>query len=543
MTITRTLVVWMPHWPLTAARVPPSVPAVVVHANRVVAASPAARDDQVIVGLRRREAQARSPEVVVIEHDADVDARCFEPVVAALEPITPRIEIIEPGWCSFPTRGPARYFGGDHSLADRVIESVDAAIADRTLNGASGEDIAQVGARIGVADGPFAAELAARATRAGDRTARTYVVEPEASPAFLADLPVTTLDHRHRRLRDGEPLVDLLWRLGLTTLGDVACLPHRDLVARFGPDGHAIHRLASGLDEQPPDTRPPPPQWAVQAELDPPIQRIDTAAFWAKSLADELHDRLAAEGVTATRVLVEAETEHGETLARSWRHEGTLGVADMAARVRWQLDGWLHSAARPTAGIQLLRLVPEEVVAAVGRQMGFWGEESQATERASRALARVQAMVGVDGVTVPELRGGRGPADRVALMPVAATGLTDRPIETPDSAEAPWPGRLPSPSPALVSSRPVPIEVLGAAGRPVEVGARGVLSEPPVRVGAPGTPTREVTGWAGPWLCDERWWDPATHQRQARIQVVLDDGTAHLLTRRAGAWYLEASYD
>jgi protein ImuB len=128
-------------------------------------------------------------------------------------------------------------------------------------------------------------------------------------------------------------------------------------------------------------------------------------------------------------------------------------------------------------------------------------------------------------------------------MPVAATGLTDRPIETPDSAEAPWPGRLPSPSPALVSSRPVPIEVLGAAGRPVEVGARGVLSEPPVRVGAPGTPTREVTGWAGPWLCDERWWDPATHQRQARIQVVLDDGTAHLLTRRAGAWYLEASYD
>jgi protein ImuB len=109
--------------------------------------------------------------------------------------------------------------------------------------------------------------------------------------------------------------------------------------------------------------------------------------------------------------------------------------------------------------------------------------------------------------------------------------------------EAPWPGRLPSPSPALVSGRPVPVEVLGAGGRDVEVGARGVLSEPPDRVGMAGSTPMAVTGWAGPWPCDERWWDPATLQRQARIQVVLDDGTAHLLTRRGGTWYLEASYD
>ena len=53
------------------------------------------------------------------------------------------------------------------------------------------------------------------------------------------------------------------------------------------------------------------------------------------------------------RVAIEAQTEHGETLLRLWRHEGTLGSAAVADRVRWQLDGWLHGAAasRPTGGI------------------------------------------------------------------------------------------------------------------------------------------------------------------------------------------------
>ena len=52
-----------------------------------------------------------------------------------------------------------------------------------------------------------------------------------------------------------------------------------------------------------------------------------------------------------------------------------------------------------------------------------------------------------------------------------------------------------------------------------------------------------VHAWAGPWPCDENWWDAERHRRRARVQVVLVDGTAHLLTLEAGRWSVEATYD
>jgi protein ImuB len=54
---------------------------------------------------------------------------------------------------------------------------------------------------------------------------------------------------------------------------------------------------------------------------------------------------------------------------------------------------------------------------------------------------------------------------------------------------------------------------------------------------------QEVRAWAGPWPCDERWWDVEGWRRRARIQVTLADGTAHLLTLEAGRWSVEATYD
>ncbi len=245
-------------------------------------------------------------------------------------------------------------------------------------------------------------------------------------------------------------LVDVWRRLGLRTLGRVAELAVADVLARFGTPGVIAHRLASGLDPRPLDARRPAPELAVSQELDPPADRVDRAAFVAKALADQLHARLAADGLACTHVLVEAETEHGETLARHWRHEGALTAGALADRVRWQLDGWLTGSAtlRPTAGIAHLTLVPVEVVAARGRQLGFWGGETLVDERVLRAVARVQGTAGMDAVAVPELRGGRGPAERVVRVSAAIVDLTSpRPAARPASVAEPWPGQIPAPGP------------------------------------------------------------------------------------------------
>ena len=528
----RTLVVWCPDWPVVAAAGAAAVaagervhPMAVVFANRVVACSAAAREEGVRRGLRRREAQARCPELVVVEHDLGRDARAFEPVVAAVEDLAPRVEIVRPGLCAVGTRGPSRYFGGDEALAARITSAVGALVSNGSC-------------RVGIADGLLAAGLAAR---------RDRVVPPGESPAFLAPFSVRALERPE--------LVGLLVRLGIRTLGAFAALPPADVLARFGDEGALAHRLARGLDERPLAGRVPPADLVVQMELEPPAQRVDTAAFAAKALAHELHEGLAGRGLACTRIAIEAETEHGECLSRLWRHDGALTSGAVAERVRWQLDGWLAgtaaSAAAPTAGLSLLRLVPDQVVPADGRQLGFWGAGAEAAARAGRALSRVQGMLGPEAVVTAVPAGGRGPVEQVTLVPWGEPvgepgGLpVGEPggLPVPASVTAPWPGRVPPPLPATVFAEPLAAEVVDAGGSPVGVTGRCALAATPARVSVAGSRWAEVVAWAGPWPVDERWWDSATRRRRARFQVVTDDGSAWLLALEAGRWWADATYD
>ena len=67
-----------------------------------------------------------------------------------------------------------------------------------------------------------------------------------------------------------DELVDLLSRLGVRTLGQLAALPASDVAARFGPLGTLAHLLASGREGRLLDERPVPLDLVVTAELDPP---------------------------------------------------------------------------------------------------------------------------------------------------------------------------------------------------------------------------------------------------------------------------------
>src|SRR3954451_5323367 len=99
----RTLTAWCPDWPLAAAGVAPGVAAVVLDGEDVLCCSAAARDDGVRRGLRRREAQRRSPGRRLVERDEAAGMRGDEPVVAALADVCPRIEVVRPGTCAFAT--------------------------------------------------------------------------------------------------------------------------------------------------------------------------------------------------------------------------------------------------------------------------------------------------------------------------------------------------------------------------------------------------------------------------------------------------------
>ncbi len=588
----RTLVVWCPDWPVVAAvrsgDVGPDFdgiaaadrPIAVMRANRVVATSAVARAGGIRRGMRRREAQSRIGAVELVADDPSRDARWFESVVAAIDRFTPLIEVVRPGLCQFATRGPSRYFGGDEALIEQIRTAV------------SGLGVAL---RIGVADGPFTAALAARSRGAHDHG--HHVVAPDGSPEFLADHPISALisagaermgDARaHRRAgRAGlnhpdevSELVDLLTRLGLSTLGSVAAIERTDMLARFGPVGVTAHRLCSGDDEAPLEPTPIPPDLTASIELDPPIDRVEAAAFVAKGLAEELHERLGYHGLACTRVRIEARTDTGVDIVRLWRHEragaaGGLTAQGLADRVRWQLDGWLRRLADATHATALdqraddpstydpgdewnsrgrcivrVTLAPDEVQPDRGRQLGLWGTSGDAEDRAARVFTRLQGMLGPDAVRVPLLSGGRAPNEQVRLVPWGDERGEQLRDGLEPSSERPWPGQVPPPLPTMVHQPPLPADLRTLDGWPVAVSGRGLIDGDPARLsiassimGSLGQAER-LASWAGPWPVEERWWDVQAARRHARMQVVTEDGRAYLLLVEGGQWWVEATYD
>lgn len=512
----RIAAVWCPDWPVAAAAaledVSAHIPAAVVHANEILACSAIARAEGVRRGMRRRQAQSICPELVVFPYDPDRDARAFEPVVSAVEELAPGVEVLRPGLCVFAARGPARYFGGDEAVAELLLDHV--------------AQQCQVEAMVGIAEGTFAASLAARVGT---------IVPPGHSEGFLAVLPIGVLDR--------PDMVDLMRRLGIRTLGAFAALPPRDVLARFGPEGAKLHRLARGQQDRPVTARTPPTEIAVVSHPDPPIERVDTAAFAARMLAEQLRELLASHGLACTRLGIDAETSNGEQLTRVWRHDGALSASDIADRTRWQLDGWLTGRTRtdrPSAGISRLRLVAEEVIDDGGLQLGLWGEMGDGSGRAFRALTHLHGILGQHGLLTPVLGGGREFRDQVRSVP----WRDDRTPTLP--ADQPWPGHPGPPSPSLVLPHSQRATVTDHCGAPVTVNELSMTSAPR-HVAVANRPIRTVVSWINPWPVDPLSEATFMKDRRVRIQVVLaaTDNEAEgpwLLIAERDHWLLEAAY-
>jgi protein ImuB len=529
----RILAIWCMDWPAVAAAaaagLPSTAPIAVTLANRVIACSASARSAGVRRGLRRRESQARCPELHVVTADPARDARHFEDVTAAVDDLVPRAEVLRPGLLVLSVRGAARYFGSEEAAAERLVDAVAAAGAE---------------CQVGIADQLPTAVFAARAGR---------IIEPGKDALFLSALSIKQLATESSLAAAGrEDLADLLWRMGIRNIGQFAALSRSDVTSRFGADALAAHRFARGEPTRGPSGRELPAELDAEMNCDPPIERVDAAAFAGRSLAAAMHRGLEASGVGCTRLAIHAITANGEELERVWRCAEPLTEDATADRVRWQLDGWLNRRNpndRPTAPITVLRLRPVELVSAEALQLPLWGgigEEDRL--RARRALVRVQGLLGPEAVQVPVLSGGRGPAERITFTP-----LGDEQVPHADPQQ-PWPGQLPEPSPTVLLDDPV--ELFDAGGNPVRVTGRGMFSADPSRLAAPGQ-GGSLLWWAGPWPVDERWWDPeartrggqgtqAKSGRTARAQVLVDRDSgqqALLLCYRQRRWYLEGIYD
>ena len=516
----RLLVLWVPDWPVLAHsrthRLPDAAPLALVDKGLVFACSASARAEGVVRGQRIREAQARCPRLHVLRYDPALDARAFEPVLAGLEQALPGLHPLRPGTVAVRARGPAKYYGGEQAAALTVLGIVGELTADHGAERA----------RVGIAEGLFAAERAARAGREP-----VTIIPNGGAAAFLAPLPVSLLEQPE--------LATLLPRLGIGTLGGFAALDAQDVVARFGPLGARLHALAGGRDPRPATPRIPPRDVDVQVDFEPALDRVDQVAFGVRAASDDFVNALLAQRLVCTALRVELIGEHGEASERVWLHPRSFSAAEVVDRVRWQLHGAMQGdggiSGELRSAVARVRLSPEAVDPVGAHERGLWGTGPDETVHSG--LSRVQGMVGHRGVLTATPSGGRSPAERQTLVPWG-----DRPLVARDPKK-PWPGALPPPAPATVYELPRQISVQDVRGRPVAVDDRGELSAPPAAMVASSGSRRPVTAWAGPWPLEERWWDAAAARSSHRFQAVDGEGVAWLLVLDDEGWWAEGRYD
>jgi len=238
----------------------------------------------------------------LLHEDQDGAAlRSFARVVEAVGAYCPWVTTVRPGICSLPARGPARYFGGEGPLVQLIVDAASAVTV----------------AEVGVADGLFAAVLAARGG----------VIVPAGGTAdFLAPFPVGVL---------GQPeLAELLDRLGIRTLGDFAALPEAHVLGRFGSDGVAGHRVAGGRSGELGDLRQPSAGWRPHLGNGATTTPAGTggagqSGFWG-GVSDT--DARAGRALAAVQVLL------GPDGVVTPRLQGGRGPAQRARFVTWSTE-------------------------------------------------------------------------------------------------------------------------------------------------------------------------------------------------------------
>ena len=508
----RQLAVWCPDWPVVAAAthhgLSSELPLAVFERGEVFACSATARVEGVRRSMRRRDASARCPELIVVDRNEASEIRTFETVLTAIEEISAGVAPVRPGLCAL--RVPSRFYGGEPEAAAVVAEH---------LVGAGVWDF-----RMGIADGIFAAEHAARRAAPQD----CWIIPRGGSAVFLAGLSIGVLDN-------GE-LVTLLRRLGIRSLGDFAALASRDVLTRFGQEGALLHRRARGLDNRPVVSRPPPLDLDQRVSFTPALETVEPIVFSTRQTAERLVAELAHHGLVCTEVRIEVVTEGGWTGSRVWAHSRWFAASDVVDRIYWQLQG--DPAPEPVCE---LRLLPESVESLADHGEGLWG--SALNEHVERGIARLQGMLGPEEVLAPSLQGGRSPRDRQLLSPWGERPPSRR------NPQLPWPGSIPPPAPARVFATPMQSVVLSEDHRPVRVTSRGLVTAAPafISIGVVSIDEESelipIDAWAGPWPIDELWWDPDQARQVARFQVAGVNGSAWLLIIENDQWWTEARYD
>ncbi|WP_258047781.1 Y-family DNA polymerase [Sphingomonas citri] len=249
----------------------------------IAAASPAARAIGVEPGMALTQVRAATPEIVVRDADPEGDQRALHRLAVALaRRWTPVVAIEDSQSLLLDLTGVAHLHGGEARLARRLVRL-----------------LARLGitARVAIADTAGAAWACAH--HAEPERGGVTILPPGATLDALAPLPVASL-------RVDERALELLRRLGVDTVGQLAALPRAPLARRFGTALAQRLDQASGRAPEPLAPVVPPVAITVEQRFAEPLLTAEPIAHWIGQLVDRLAAELARAGRGARQLLLAA---------------------------------------------------------------------------------------------------------------------------------------------------------------------------------------------------------------------------------------------
>jgi len=487
--------VWIPAYRLAVARLSQAVdlaaPIIVadrIERGRVVDCSLPAAALGVRAGMTLVQAQAVAHEATTVVDDTARDAAVWHEVLDALDAASPLVQ--DDGW-------------GRALLEMQGIEGSAAGWLEAVRGALAGFDLP---VQLGFGPNPFVAHAAATLGNAictGDPA------------AFVAPLSLELLEC-------GANVCERLRLLGITTLGELAALPHGPFVRRFGPAAAVWHDRARGIDRRP--LRPRPRELRIDRRLygEGEATSEDAVLFALRALVGTVVDDLGTAGKRAGRLVLALECENGDLRELSVRvAQPTALPATLFDLLRARLEGITLDA--PVIGLRLTA----EGLESGGVPIALFAAGDPDPDALGIVLARLEAALGEGRALRPQLAEAARDERRATMEPFTLEPLVTR---TWNAVATP----APLPATATLQFRPLapqPVAVRVIGGQPRFV----------------GTPEALVLDCAGPWRIDEGWWAPLTGSSECVVRdeydVLLDDGSLVRLAREPGGWCVRGVYD
>jgi DNA polymerase-4 len=362
------------------------VPVIVGGGSRgvVLSANYLARKTGVRSALPMTRARRMCPDAVVIAPDFETFATVSSSVMENFRRITPLVEVISLDEAFLDVRGSTRRLGSPVEIAERLRATI--------------HDEQGITCSVGLAASMTMAKLASRWAKPDG----VFVCPPSSVTTMLHPLDVGEL------YGVGEKTRELLHRLGLVTVGDLAHTPVRTLQRAVGDHlGRHLHDLAWGVDDRQVVARTSggyfgvlggDPDKSMGANETFGHDTDDRAAIVREllRLTDRVTTRMRVAGVAGRTVTLTVRFADFTTITRSRTLPEATDITQEVYRqaVRSYDALGLQRARIRLVGVRVEGLVPRE---RVHRQLVL-GERDRGWSEADRATDRVVRRFGTDAV-------------------------------------------------------------------------------------------------------------------------------------------------